>query len=121
MPTVSEDEWFITFTHEDAAAHAAAGTPESRYLDELINSYALGQGGEVLAVWECLQGPRRGKNIKWSPARIAAHLGISQARMDQMLDDTMAAVWPAWEASPHYGLSEAACQKAHPRSRSGSD
>jgi hypothetical protein len=120
MPTVSEDGSFITFT-DKAAAHAAAGTPESRYLDELIDSYGLGQGGEVLAVWECLQGPRLGKNIKWSPDRIAARLGISEARMDQILDDTMAAVRPAWQASSHYGRSQAACQKAHIRSRSRSD
>jgi hypothetical protein len=102
MPTVSDDGSFITFSDNEAAAFAAAGDPDGAYLDELINEYALARGGEVLAVWECVQGPRLGKKIKWSPNRIAAHLGISQTRMDQILDETLAAVRPAWEASPQY-------------------
>ena len=102
MPSVSDDGSFITFSDDEAAAFAAAGGPDGAYLDELINEYALGQGSDVLPVWECLQGPRLGKKMKWSPNRLAAHLGISQTRMDQILDETLAAVRPAWEASPQY-------------------
>jgi hypothetical protein len=88
MPTVSDDGSFVTFNDDEAAAFAAAGDPDGAYLDELINDHALAHGGDVLAVWECLQGPRLGKKIKWSPNRIAAHLRLSQARMDQILDET---------------------------------
>jgi hypothetical protein len=102
MPTVSDDGSFVTFTDDEAAKFAAAGGPDAAYLDELINDYALAHGGDVLAVWECIQGPRLGKKIKWSPMRIPAHVGISHSRMDQILDETIAAVWPVWEASPQY-------------------
>jgi hypothetical protein len=102
MPTVSDDGSFVTFSDEEAAAYAALGQPDAAYLDELINEYALAHGGDVLAVWECLQGPKLGKNVKWSPMCIAAHVGISQQRMDEILDETIGAVWPAWEASPQY-------------------
>jgi hypothetical protein len=100
MPTVCDDGSFVTFTEEEAAAFAVAGGPDLAYFDELINIYALAQGGETLAVWECIQGPRMGKRIKWSPNRIPGQVGISQLRMNQILDDTMAAVLPAWKASP---------------------
>jgi hypothetical protein len=100
MPTVSDDGSFVTFSDEEAAAFAVAGGPDAAYLDELINAYALARGGDTLAVWECIQGPRLGKNVKWSPNRIPAHLGITPRRMDEILDETMAAVLPAWEASP---------------------
>jgi hypothetical protein len=100
MPTVSDDGSFATFTDEEAAAFVVAADPDGAYLDELINQYAIAHGGEILAVWECIQGPRLGKNIKWSPNRIPAHVGISEARMEQILEETIAAGWPAWEASP---------------------
>lgn len=106
MPTVSDDQSFITFTEEEAAVFSGAGGPDLAYLDELINNYALAQGGEILAVWECVQGPRMGKQVKWSPNRIAEHLGIPQSTMNQILNDTMAAVWPAWTASPQYARFE---------------
>ena len=102
MPTIADDGSCIVFNDEEAAAFAVAGGPDVAYLDELINNYALAHGGDTLAVWECLQGPRLGKKTKWSPNRIAARVGISQPRMDQILDETMAAVWPEWEASPQY-------------------
>ena len=76
MPAVSDDGSFITFSDQEAAALAVAGGPDAAYLDELINNYALAHGGETLAVWECLQGPRLGKKVKWSPNRVAAHVGI---------------------------------------------
>lgn len=117
MPTISEDGSFITFSDEEAAAFALAGGPDAAYLDELINDYALAHGGETLAVWECLQGPRLGKKVKWSPTCIAAHLGISQSRMDQILDETLAAILPAWEASPQY----ARWAKTHSCGRSRGD
>ena len=110
MPTVSDDGSFVTFSDGEAEAFVAAGDPDAAYLDELINEYALARGGDVLAVWECLQGPRLGKKIKWSPNRIAAHLGLSQERMDQILDETLAAVVPVFEASPQY----ARWMKTHP-------
>jgi hypothetical protein len=106
MPTVSDDGSFVTFSDDEAAAFAVAGGPDVAYLDELINNYALAQGGEVLAVWECIQGPRLGKKIKWSPDRIPGLVGISESRMNEILDDTIAAVWPAWEASPQYARLE---------------
>ncbi len=87
MPTVSDDKSFITFTEEEAAAFAGAGGPDLAYLDELINNYALAQGGEILAVWECVQGPRMGKQVKWSPNRIAEHVGITQSTMNEIRHD----------------------------------
>lgn len=102
MPTVSVDGSFVTFNDDEAAAFVAAGGPDATYLDELINDYALARGGDVLAVWECIQGPKLGKNVKWSPMRIPGHLGLSLDRVNQILDETIAAVWPAWEASPQY-------------------
>jgi hypothetical protein len=115
MPTVSDDGSFVTFIDDEAAAFAAAGGPDLAYFDELIIVYALAQGGDVLAVWERLQGPRLGKKIKWSPDRIAARVGISQTRMNEILDDTMAAVLPAWEASPQCARFE----RTHPCGSSG--
>jgi len=110
MPTISDDGSFVTFTEEEAAAFAVAGGPDVAYLDELINNYALAHGGETLAVWECIQGPRMAKKIKWNPNCIPGHLGISQPRMEQILEETIAAVWPTWEASPQYARVE----KTHP-------
>jgi hypothetical protein len=110
MPTISDDGSFVTFTEEEAAAFAVAGGPDLAYFDELINNYALAHGGETLAVWECIQGPRMGKKIKWNPNCIPGHVGISQPRMEQILEETIAAVWPAWEASPQYARVE----KTHP-------
>lgn len=115
MPTVSDDGSFVTFSDDEAAAFAVAGGPDLGYFDELINDYALAQGGEVLAVWECLQGPRLGKKIKWSPDRIPVRVGISPSRMNEILEETIAAVWPAWEASPQY----VRFQRTHPCGSSG--
>jgi hypothetical protein len=107
MPTVSDDAAFITFTDDEIAAFNAATPSEIAHLNQLIVAHARQQGGHVLAVWECLEGPRFGKNTKWSPNRIAAHLGIPQSRVQQICDDTLAAVWPTWKASPQYARLQA--------------
>jgi hypothetical protein len=110
MPTVSADGSFVTFNDEEAAAFVAAGGPDAAYLDGLINQYALTHGGEILVVWECLQGPKLGKKTRWSPNRIADHVRISEPRLEQILEETIAAVWPAWEANPQCARWE----KTHP-------
>lgn len=107
MPTVSDDGAFVSFTDEEAEAFKAAGPPEGAPLDRLIAEYARRQGGEVLAVMKCFEGPRMGGNIKWSPNRIADHLGLPQSRVDQIYEETMAAVWPIFEASPDYPAFQA--------------
>jgi len=107
MPTVSDNGAFVSFTAEEAEAFKAAGPQEGAPLSRLIAEYARRQGGEVLAVMECFEGPRMAGNIKWSPNRIAHHLGLPQSRIDQIYDETMAAVWPIFEASPDYPAFEA--------------
>ena len=102
MPTVSDDGAFVSFTGEEVEAFKAAEPQEGAPLGRMIAEYARRQGGEVLAVMECFEGPRMGQNVKWSPDRIADHLGLPQSRVDQIYDETLAAVWPIFEASPDY-------------------
>jgi hypothetical protein len=102
MPTVSDDGSFITFTDAEVEAFNAAAPQEAMPLNHLIAEHARKQGGEVLAAMECFEGPLMGKNVKWSPKRIADHLGLTQSRVDQIHDETLAAVRPIFEASPDY-------------------
>ena len=107
MPTVSDDRTFITFTDEEVEAYNRAGPKEAVPLNRLIAEYARQQGGEVLAVMECFQGPLMGKNVKWAANSIADHLGVTQQRVCQIHDEMMAVVWPAFEASADYPAFQA--------------
>lgn len=107
MPTVSDDGSFITFTDEEVEAYNRAGPREAAPLNRLIAEYARQQGGDALAVMECFEGPLMGKNVKWRPNSIADHLGLPQQRVQQIHDETMAAVWPGFEASADYPAFEA--------------
>src|ERR1039458_4151295 len=115
MPTVSDDGAIVTFTEEEVEAFNEAVPHEVAPLARMIAEYARGQGGEVLAVMECFEGPRMGQRVKWSPRRIADHLGLAQSRVEQIHDETLAAVWPTFEASPDYpayqAWSERHCRK----------
>ncbi len=107
VPTVSDDRSFIAFTDEEAEAYRRAAPPEAAQLNRLTAEYARKQGGDVLAVTECLEGPLMGKNLKWRADRIADHLGLSQRRVEQIHDEMMAAVWPVFQASGDYPAFEA--------------
>lgn len=99
MPTVSDDEAFVLFSPEEIDAFKATHAQhKDAYLDELIIRYARAQGGDVLAVWEALLGPVAGKNTKWAPLRVAEHVGVTQERMDAILETTLSAVRPEFEA-----------------------
>lgn len=111
MPTVSDDGSYVAFTDEEVRAFNAAGPPEALLLNRLTAEYARRQGGEVLAVIECFEGPRMGQNVKWSPARIAGHLGLAQSRVDGIYAEMMAAVWPIFEASSDYPAFRAWCER----------
>lgn len=99
MPTVSDDESFVMFSPEEVDAYKAIQAQhKDGYLDELIIKYARAQGGDVLAVWEALLGPLADKNTKWAPFRVAEHVGVTQERMDEILETTLSAVRPEFEA-----------------------
>lgn len=99
MPKVSEDKSFVLFSQEEIDAYKAIQAQhEDGYLDELIIKYARAQGGDVLAVWEALLGPLADKNTKWAPVRIAEHVGVTQERMDDIVETTLNAVRPEFEA-----------------------
>lgn len=102
MPTVRDDGAYITFTEEEIEAFNEAAPRQAVPLARMIAEYARQQGGDVLAVMECYEGPRMGKSVKWSPKRIADHLGLAQSRVEQIHDETLAAVWRSFEASPDY-------------------
>jgi hypothetical protein len=116
MPTVSDDKTFITFTEEEIEAYNNAAPDEAATLNRLTAEYARKQGGEVLAVIECFEGPLMGLSIKWSPSHIADHLGLPQSRVDEIYDEMMTAVWPTFESSPDYPAFEAWYEK-HCRKR----
>jgi hypothetical protein len=118
MPTVSDDGAFITFTDDEVEAYNGAVPREIAPLNRMIAAYARAQGGEVLAVMECVEGPLMGQRVKWSPRRIGDHLGLAQSRVEQIRDETLAAVWPTFEASPDYPAFQA-WTDAHCRKRGG--
>ncbi len=99
MPTVSDDNSFVLFSPEEIDAFKGTyARHKDAYLDELIIKYAREQGGDVLAVWEALLGPLVDKNTKWAPMRVAEHVGVTQERMDVIIETTLSAVRPEFEA-----------------------
>jgi hypothetical protein len=99
MPTVSDDKSFVLFSPEEIDAFKATHAQDKdAYLDELIIKYARAQGGDVLAVWEALLGPVVDKNTKWAPMRVAEHVGVTQERVDDIIETTLSAVRPEFDA-----------------------
>jgi hypothetical protein len=99
MPTVSEDRSFVRFSPDEIAEFKATHAQhKDAYMDELIIKYARAQGGDVLAVWEALLGPLVDKDTKWSPKRVAEHVGVTQERMDAIIGTTLETVRPEFDA-----------------------
>jgi hypothetical protein len=99
MPTVSDDKSFILFSPEEIDAFKAAHAQhEDAYVDELIIKYARAQGGDVLAVWEALLGPVVDKNTKWAPMRVGEHVGVTQERVDEIIETTLSTLRPEFDA-----------------------
>jgi hypothetical protein len=99
VPIVSEDRSHISFTPDEVRAFkAVSASHKDARLNELIIAHARTHGGEVLAVWEALDGPLFDKTEKWSPKHIAPHLGISQARVDFIITETLQAAHAQWKS-----------------------
>lgn len=115
MPTV--DNGAVTYTETEIAEYNAAA-PELAYFFELIRDYALEQGGEVLAVWQKLQGPLFGENQTMKPSVAAQQLGIPVSDIISVWRQTLAVVRPVWTASPQYAAVRAAKANKAPQDSS---
>jgi hypothetical protein len=94
------DDGFIDHTTEEIAEFNKR-SPRSGFFD-LIRQHARDQGGLVLEIWETTFGPYFGKSTLRTPASTAEHLKIPLSTVEEVLNSTVEAIRPQWEASPQF-------------------
>ena len=95
----------VRFTEQEMEnwREADTQTPRTRKLFELAKAHAEREGGQTLELWKYHMGRLWGIPVMMTIGDAAQRMNISVSRAQQIYDNSIEAIRPAWEASPEYG------------------